>query len=79
MTRAIVEISAHLDNVDVFHLIDGRSTDDISDIDDIFMPKAGQNFDLSQCSLAVCLVLEWGDLLDGHLLVRCRVSRRSEN
>lgn len=42
------------------------------------MAESSQDFDLSQRSLTVSLVLERRDLLDGHFLVRYGISRRPE-
>ena len=40
---------------------------DVSDIDDIFMLKPVENLDFSQCPLAVSLMLKGTYLLDGNL------------
>ena len=69
---------ANLNNVHVSHLVDGWCPDDVPDVNDIFMPEASQDFDLSQGTLAVGLMFERGDFFDGHFLVSGRVSGRPE-
>uniref|UniRef100_A0A0K8RI04 Putative mitogen-activated protein kinase n=1 Tax=Ixodes ricinus TaxID=34613 RepID=A0A0K8RI04_IXORI len=65
----LVQVSLHqaLHNVDIFHLVDCGCPDDVSDVYNIFVLKPCEDLDLPQCPLAVGLVLEWGNLLDGLL------------
>ena len=64
-----VGLHQRLDDVDVAHSLDGRRADDVDDVDDVLVAEAGENLDLPQRSLAVRLVLEGGDLLEGDALV----------
>lgn len=52
--------------IHVLHLLDGRCTDNVVDSNDVLVLEAQKDFDLSQCALAVGLVLKGADLLDGH-------------
>ena len=42
---------------------------DVSNVNYVFMLKSVENFDFSERSLAVCLVLKGRDFLDGNLSV----------
>lgn len=52
--------------IHILHLLDGRCTDNVVDSDNVLVLEAQKDFDLSQGSLAVGLVLKGADLLDGH-------------
>lgn len=47
-------------------------SENVVDADDILMVETEQDLDFSQRALAICLVLEWADFLDGYALV-CHV------
>ena len=65
----LVQVSLHqaLDNVDITETVNVNWTENISDVYDIFMLEPVQDLDLPEGSLAVSLVLERADLLDGDL------------
>lgn len=46
--------------------------ENVVDADDILVVETKQDLDFSQRALAVCLVLEWADFLDGYALA-CHV------
>lgn len=52
--------------IHILHLLDGRCTDNVVDSDNVLVLEAQKDFDLSQGSLTVGLVLKGADLLDGH-------------
>ena len=56
-----------LDNVDILESIDGGGPEDVPDVDDVLVLDPVQDLNLSKCPLAVSLMLERADLLDGHL------------
>lgn len=49
----------------------------VVDADDVLVAEAQQDLDFPQRALAVCLVLERADLLDGDALVRCVIQGRT--
>ena len=67
--QQLVQIGLHqaLDYVNILHGVDTRGSQDISDINDIFVVEPSQNFDFSQSSLAISLVLKRTYFLDGDL------------
>lgn len=80
--QQFVEVSLHetLNNVDILHTTNVCRTNNVPNVNDVFMFKTCQNFNLPQCSLTVRLVLKGRDLFDGHLLlgdiVKCRTVKR---
>lgn len=54
------------ERIHIFHLVNGWCADDVVYSDDVLMFEAQKDFDLSQGTLAVCLVLKWADLLNSH-------------
>lgn len=54
------------------HVVELLCPDDVVDADDVLMVETQQDLDFPQRALAVRLVLEWADFLDGYALV-CQV------
>ena len=65
----LVEVCLHqaLDNVDILQGVNAGRSQDISDINDIFMVKPVKDLDLPQGPLAVGLMFERTYLLDCYL------------
>lgn len=80
--QQLVQVRLHeaLHNVDVLHAADVGGANNVANVNDVLVLETGQDFNLSQCSLTVGLVLKGRDLLDGHLLlgdiVKCRAVKR---
>ena len=67
--QQLVEICLHetLDDVDILHGVQRGGPQDVPDVNDVLMVEAGQNFNFSQGSLAISLMLKWTDLFDCNL------------
>ena len=67
--KQLVEVCLHqtLDDIDIAKTVNVYWTEDVTDIDDVLVLKPVQDFDLPECSLAVSLMLERANLLDGDL------------
>jgi len=65
--------------IHVLHQVDGRRADDVVDADDVLVFEAHEDLDLPQGALAVRLVLEGADLLDGHARLVVPVMRSADN
>ena len=67
--QQLVEVCLHetLDDVHVLHGVEGRRSQDVADVDNIFMIEPSQYFDLPQGSLTVRLVFKWAYFLDSDL------------
>lgn len=68
----------HLNDVDVLHEIHGGSSKQVSNINNILMVEACEDSHLSKSPLAVRLVLEGRDFLDGDAFPGDGIPRRSE-
>ena len=68
----LVKVSLHetLDNVDILHGVNAGGSENVSDVDDIFMIEPGQDLDLSQGSLTIGLMLKRTDFLDSNLQLK---------
>ena len=75
--QQLVQIRLHeaLDYVNILHGVDAGCSQDISDINHIFMVEPGQNLDFSQSSLTISLVLKWTYFLDGDL--NCKINKNT--
>ena len=73
--QQFVQICLHqtLHNVDVSQTLHVNRSEDVSDIDDVLVLEPVEDLDFSQSSLAVSLVLEGADLLDGDLALGLHV------
>ena len=69
--QQFVQVGLHqtLDDVNILHRVLAGGSQDVSDINDVFMIKSGQDLDLSQGSLTVGLVFKGADFLNGDLAV----------
>ena len=67
--QQFVQVGLHqtLDDVNILHRVLAGGSQDVSDINDVFMIKSGQDLDLSQGSLTVGLVFKGADFLNGDL------------
>lgn len=68
-----VRLHQALHDIDIRHLLDRRRTQHIPDIDDVFMLEPVEDLDFAQRPLAVGLMFERGDFLDGEFLLRDNV------
>lgn len=64
--------------IHISHVIDVPCPDDVVDPDDVLVVETQQDLDLPQGALAVRLVLERTDLLDGHAFLRHTVHGRAD-
>lgn len=68
--------------IHVPHIVDAAGSQNVIDTDDVLMSEPQQDLDLPQGALAVGLVLEWADLLNGHTdlihIVKCRAESINE-
>jgi hypothetical protein len=71
----LTRFNAYLDEVDLCECLIVAGLLDVEDRDDVLVVEISQQLHLSQCSQTEHRVVEWGDLLDGHLLTRRLVQR----
>lgn len=57
------------ERIHVPHAVDVLRPQNVVDADDVLVVEAQQDLDFPQRALAIGLVLEWADLLDGDALV----------
>lgn len=65
------------ERIHIPHAVDVLRPQNVIDADDVLVAEAQQDLDFPQRALAVGLVLERADLLDGHALVRCVIQGRT--
>lgn len=65
-------LPAKYEKIHIPHVINVPRPQDVVNPDDVLVVEAQQDLDFSQSALAVRLVLEWTDFLDGHALI-CQV------
>ena len=70
MLDELVHVTFHqlLNEIDVFHLLEGMRADDVLNIDDILVFESGENLHFAQRPLAEALMFERRELLDRHAL-----------
>ena len=69
--QKFVQVRLHqgLHDVHILQSLNSWRPQDVSNVNYVFMLKSVENFDFSERSLAVCLVLKGRDFLDGNLSV----------
>lgn len=69
--------TGHRARIHIPHAVDVLRPQDVVDADDVLVAEAQQDLDFPQRALAVGLVLERADLLDGDALVRRVIQGRT--
>ena len=75
--KQLIQIGFHqaLHDVDVSHLVNGSGSDDVPNVDDVFMAESREDLDFPQSSLAIGLVFKRTDFLYSHLCIGIRIKR----
>ena len=75
--KQLIQIGFHqaLNDVDISHLVNGSGSDDVPNVDDVFMAESRKDLDFPQSSLAIGLVFKRTDFLYSHLCIGIRIKR----